>query len=138
MPANLLPQTALLSNELCHVGLPNGSGDGATELGLVSGLRKCVRICWLKVPIVMNKVACGLDETTVQEAPNPEGRQMYPCVPTAWPIRNGTFPDGGVMAAGVGGGVTPLADIGGATPKVHARAMAGTAGPNEPFRRALM
>ena|SRR5215472_16454342 len=76
MAANLLPQTALLSNELCHVGLPNGSGDGATALGLVSGLKKCVRICWLKGPMVMNNVASGLDETTVQEAPNPEGRQM--------------------------------------------------------------
>jgi hypothetical protein len=76
MEANLLPQTRLLSNELCHVGLPNGSGEGATELGLVSGLKKCVRICWLMGPIVMNNVACGLDATTVQEAPDPEGRQI--------------------------------------------------------------
>jgi hypothetical protein len=74
--ATLLPQTALLSNELCHVGLPNGSGDGATELGFGSGLKKCVRICWLMGPILMNNVACGLDETTVQEAPDPDGRQI--------------------------------------------------------------
>jgi hypothetical protein len=29
MLASLFPHTALLSNELCHVGLPNGTGFGA-------------------------------------------------------------------------------------------------------------
>ena len=37
-------QTLLLSSELCHVALPNGSGLGAASLGLASGLRKCVTI----------------------------------------------------------------------------------------------
>ena len=32
--------TMLLSNELCHVAFPKGSGFGANWLGLVSGLRK--------------------------------------------------------------------------------------------------
>src|ERR1022692_2905910 len=76
MLSSLLPQMTLLSNELCHVGLPNGSGDGANELGFASGLRKWVRICWVKLPnTVTNKVACGLEELTVQEAPAPFGRQ---------------------------------------------------------------
>jgi len=34
--------TMLLSEELCHVGLPTGSGLGANSLGFVSGLRKWV------------------------------------------------------------------------------------------------
>ena len=36
--------TLLLSKELCHVALPNGSGFGAAALGFVSGLRKWVMI----------------------------------------------------------------------------------------------
>jgi len=72
----LLPQMTLLSKELCHVGLPNGTGDGAYPLGFVSGLRKWVMICWVKLPNkVTNKVACGREELTVQEAPVPDGRQ---------------------------------------------------------------
>ena len=75
MLSSLLPQMTLLSKELCHVGLPNGSGDGANELGFASGLRKWVRICWLKLPnTVTNKVACGLEEV-VQAAAVPDGRQ---------------------------------------------------------------
>jgi hypothetical protein len=57
MDASLLPQTSLLSKELCHIGLPNGSGLGANWLGLVSGLRKWVRICWINEPKVKNNVA---------------------------------------------------------------------------------
>jgi hypothetical protein len=45
-------------------------------LGFVSGLRKWVMICWVKLPNkVTNKVACGREELTVQEAPVPDGRQ---------------------------------------------------------------
>src|ERR1017187_3741277 len=76
MLSSLLPQMTLLSKELSPVGLPQGSGDGANELGFASGLRKWVRICWVKLPnTVTNKVACGLEELTVQEAPAPFGRQ---------------------------------------------------------------
>ena len=57
MEVSLLPQTTLLSNELCQVGLPNGSGLGANWLGFVSGLRKCVRICWINEPKMKNSVA---------------------------------------------------------------------------------
>ena len=39
-------QTRLLSNELCQVGLPKGSGVGAFSLGFVSGLRKWV-MTWM-------------------------------------------------------------------------------------------
>ena len=72
--ASLLPQTALLSKELCQVGLPNGSGLGANWFGSVSGLRKCVRICCTKLPKVKNNVACGLEGFTVQDAPVAVGR----------------------------------------------------------------
>ena len=41
--------TLLLSKELCHVGLPKGSGFGAALLGFVSGLRKWVMI-WKSCP----------------------------------------------------------------------------------------
>src|ERR1017187_9221244 len=100
--ASLLPQTTLLSKELCHVGLPKGSAFGANPLGLVSGLRKWVRICWLKLPNqVTNKVACGLAELTVHEAPEPNGKQTWPCVPVACPMRTAVFPAGGVMLGGV-------------------------------------
>jgi hypothetical protein len=37
-------QTLLVSNELCHVALPKGSGLGAASFGFASGLRKCVAI----------------------------------------------------------------------------------------------
>jgi len=43
-PAGIEPtacaHTLLLSNELCHVALPKGSGSGALSLGVVFGLRK--------------------------------------------------------------------------------------------------
>jgi hypothetical protein len=42
-------QTVLVSNELCHVALPKGSGFGAASLGLASGLRKWVAI-WTSCP----------------------------------------------------------------------------------------
>src|ERR1039457_5795191 len=75
MLSSLLPQRTLLSKELCQVWLPNGSGDGANELGFALGLRKLVRICWLTLPnTVTNKVACGLEEV-VQAAARPNGRQ---------------------------------------------------------------
>src|SRR5215471_11105589 len=55
-PANAFAQITLLSSELCHVGLPAGSGLGAFTLGLLAGLRKCVTI-WL--PSSANSVASG-------------------------------------------------------------------------------
>ena len=58
---------------------------------------------------MVNKVACGLEELTVQEAvvaPGLVGRQTYPWVPVACPRRNAVFPAGGVMMGSVGGGVT--------------------------------
>jgi len=40
--ASGFPHTLLLSRELCHVGLPKGSGFEADSFGLVLGLKKCV------------------------------------------------------------------------------------------------
>src|SRR5690349_12841888 len=77
-------QTLLVSNELCHVALPKGSGLGASSFGFASGLRKCVAI-WTSYPKTRwNRVASGRAAFTVQEAvaaPALVGRQMYPCVP---------------------------------------------------------
>src|SRR6266478_2176126 len=67
-----LAHTTLLSTELCHVGLPTGSGFGAYWLGLVSGLRKWVTI-WRSCP--EKRVAWGRLPLTVQEAPVLVGRQ---------------------------------------------------------------
>ena len=39
LPFRTAAHTLLLSNELCHVALPKGSGLGATSFGLASGLR---------------------------------------------------------------------------------------------------
>src|SRR5260370_6737178 len=67
--------TSLLSNELCHVALPKGSGFGATWLGFVSGLRKWVMICTSCPKKLVKRVASGRAPLTVQEAPVPCGRQ---------------------------------------------------------------
>ena len=74
--ASELPHTLLLSNELCHVALPKGSGFGANWLGFASGLRKWVRI-WMACPKKLSKrVACGQEALTVHEAaPVLVGRQ---------------------------------------------------------------
>ena len=43
-PCRTAAHTLLLSRELCHVALPNGSGLGAASFGFASGLKKCVMI----------------------------------------------------------------------------------------------
>src|SRR6185295_9079943 len=101
-------QTLLVSNELCHVALPKGSGFGAASLGLAFGLRKWVAI-WTTCPKTRwKRVASGREGFTVQEAvaaPVLVGRQMYPCVPAAGATRKREWPFGGVMMAGVTGAV---------------------------------
>src|SRR6266436_7222210 len=69
------PHTLLLSRELCHVGLPKGSGFGANWLGFVLGLRKWVMICTSCSEKLVKRVASGRAPFTVQEAPVPCGRQ---------------------------------------------------------------
>lgn len=73
--ATRCPHTLLLSRELCQVGLPKRSGLGANSLGFVSGLRKCVAICTASPKMFVNRVASGRALLTVQEAPEPAGRQ---------------------------------------------------------------
>ena len=76
-------------------------------MGFVSGLRKWVRICWLKLPNkVVNKVACGLEELTVQEAPVARRQADIALGAGGVSRRYAVFPAGGVMMGGVGGGVT--------------------------------
>src|SRR5882672_6599410 len=67
--------TLLLSKELCQVALPKGSGFGATPLGLVSGLRKCVMTWTGWLATLTKRVASGRALATVQEAPVAVGRQ---------------------------------------------------------------
>src|SRR5262245_58943223 len=59
MDCNACAHTLLLSKELCHVALPNGSGVGANRFGFVLGLRKCVMICTSCPKRLVNSVASG-------------------------------------------------------------------------------
>src|SRR5882672_6736092 len=66
--ASGFPHTLLLSKELCHVGLPKGSGFGANWLGFVSGLRKWVTTWTFFPKELVKRVASGRAPLTVQEA----------------------------------------------------------------------
>jgi len=72
-------QTLLLSNELCQVALPKGSGLGALSLGFASRLRKWVMI-WICFPKnVVKSVASGRALLAFQAAvlaPALVGRQI--------------------------------------------------------------
>ena len=65
---SVCPHTLLVSNELCHVAFPKGSGFGADWLGLVSGLRKCVITSTYLPKTFTKRVASGREALTVQEA----------------------------------------------------------------------
>src|SRR3954451_9859259 len=67
--------TLLLSKELCQVTSPKRGGFGPTSFGFSTGLRKWVMI-WTAAPKrLVNRVASGRALLTVQDAPEPEGRQ---------------------------------------------------------------
>ena len=55
--------------------LPKGSGLGANSLGFVSGLRKWVMIWTVYPKTFVKRVASGRAGLTVQETPEPVGRQ---------------------------------------------------------------
>src|SRR4051794_24620331 len=65
--------TLLLSNELCQVTFPKGSGSGANLLGWVLGLRKCVMICTSCPKKLVNSVASGRALLMVQDAVEASG-----------------------------------------------------------------
>src|SRR5947209_3823499 len=67
--------TLLLSKELCHVASPKRGGFGPISFGFSTGLRKCV-MTWNGCPKTFAKrVASGRAFATVNDTPEPEGRQ---------------------------------------------------------------
>src|SRR4029434_356442 len=75
-----MAQTALVSFECCQVAR-------GMSLSAGLGLRKCVMICLV---LSLNNVACG--PNNVQAKLEPEGKQIYCWVPTAWPTRKSLLP----------------------------------------------
>ena len=80
VPLKTAAHTLLLSNELCHVALPKGTGC-VGSMGFSFGLRKWVTIWKFSPPRLRKSVASGRAALTVHEAveaPGTVGRQTYP------------------------------------------------------------
>jgi len=71
-------QTLLLSDELCQVALPKGSGLGSKLISDCVGAQEMMMICCACPKRFVNRVASGRAALTVQEAPMPEASKHIP------------------------------------------------------------